>query len=107
MSPGITYGDDTIPMEQFKERRRPPSTAELMDRLEGVEEKVDNLAYALGIDNLNDKSQLRRLGRDHEFAQVGRSFCEQVGWKFLWAVGAIITGIIALNLGPVLDLFKK
>lgn len=93
MSPGITMGDDTYPAPPELADRRRPTNGEIITRLMEVEKKLEHILFAFGVDDVNDPEAWRTLGREHSIVRVQRSFCEKVGWKFIWAVvtiGAII-----------------
>ena len=73
--------------------RRRPTNGDIITRLEAVEKKLDRFLFAFGVDDVNDPEAWRTLGREHSIIRVQRSFCEKVGWKFIWAVvtiGALI-----------------
>ena len=54
---------------------------------------MDRLLFAAGVDDVNDPEAWRTLGREHSILRVQRSFCEKVGWKFIWTIVAIGTMI--------------
>jgi len=69
--------------------RRHPTNGDILARIEAVEEKIDHVLFAFGVDNPDDPSAWRKLGQEHSIVRVQRSFCEKVGWKFIWAVVTI------------------
>jgi len=93
MSPGINTGDDTYPLPPQLADRRRPTNGEIIARLEAVEKKLEHILFAFGVDDVDDPEAWRTLGREHSLIRVQRSFCEKVGWKFIWAVVAIGTMI--------------
>ena len=96
MSPGITMGDDTYPAPPELADRRRPTNGEILNRIESVEEKINHVLFALGVDDPSDPKAWRRLGQEHGLIRVQRSFCEKVGWHVVWLVVAFV-GIIGLT----------
>lgn len=79
--------------------RRRPTNGDILARIEAVEEKIDHVLFAFGVDNPDDPSAWRKLGQEHSIVRTQRSFCEQVGWKFIWVVVtlAALIGISQLD----------
>lgn len=99
MSPGINAGDDTYPPPPDLADRRRPTNGEIIARIEAVEKKLEHILFAFGVDDVNDPEAWRTLGREHSIVRVQRSFCEKVGWKFIWVVVtlAALIGISQLD----------
>lgn len=79
--------------------RRRPTNGEIITRLAEVEKKLEHILFAFGVDDVNDPEAWRTLGREHSIIRVQRSFCEKVGWKFIWVVVtlAALIGISQLD----------
>jgi len=90
MSPiNADCSNDTCgPPPNLADRRR-PTNGEIIARIEAVEKKLEHILFAFGVDDVNDPEAWRTLGREHSIVRVQRSFCEKVGWKFIWAVVTI------------------
>ena len=99
MSQGINTSDGTYPPPPQRADRRRPTNGDIITRLEAVEKKLDRFLFAFGVDDVNDPEAWRTLGREHSIIRVQRSFCEQVGWKFIWVVVtlAALIGISQLD----------
>ena len=93
MSPGINMGDDAYPPPL--DRRR-PTNGDILARIEAVEEKIDHVLFAFGVDNPADPNAWRKLGQEHSLVRTQRSFCEKVGWNVVWLVVAFV-GLVGLS----------
>lgn len=93
MSPGINMGDDAYPPPL--DRRR-PTNGDILARIEAVEEKIDHVLFAFGVDNPDDPNAWRKLGQEHSLVRTQRSFCEKVGWNVVWLVVAFV-GLVGLS----------
>lgn len=90
--------DTCGPPPDLADRRR-PTNGEIITRLAEVEKKLEHILFAFGVDDVNDPEAWRTLGREHSIIRVQRSFCEKVGWKFIWVVVtlAALIGISQLD----------
>jgi len=95
MSPGINTSDGTYP--PLPDRRR-PTNGDILSRIEAVEEKIDHVLFAFGVDNPDDPSAWRKLGQEHSLVRTQRSFCEKVGWNVVWIAVAFVSLIGLSNL---------
>ena len=76
--------------------RRRPTNGDILARIEAVEEKIDHVLFALGVDNPADPNAWRKLGQEHSLVRTQRSFCEKVGWNVVWLVVAFV-GLVGLS----------
>lgn len=81
----------TPPADSTTHDRRRPTNGEIVERLEIVEMKIDKVLSAFEIDDAADPVAWRKLWREHNIVRAQRSFCEQVGWKFIWIVVTLFT----------------
>lgn len=78
--------------------RRRPTNGDILARIEAVEEKIDHVLFAFGVDNPDDPSAWRKLGQEHSLVRTQRSFCEKVGWNVVWIAVAFVSLIGLSNL---------
>lgn len=76
--------------------RRRPTNGDILARIEAVEEKIDHVLFAFGVDNPADPNAWRKLGQEHSLVRTQRSFCEKVGWNVVWLVVAFV-GLVGLS----------
>lgn len=82
----------------FDPDRRRPTNGDILARIEAVEEKIDHVLFAFGVDNPDDPSAWRKLGQEHSLVRTQRSFCEKVGWNVVWIAVAFVSLIGLSNL---------